>query len=115
MNPVIPILENRAKLGETMTTLQILEEMSSWYYVDVDKEFQNAIDEGLIVKDGKDDLGQDLWVLANCSVKRPVQDVAAETAHVKKMMAGAVAYARERAAERARLNPQPPAEIRHND
>ncbi len=115
MNPVIPVLEYRAKYGETMTEPQIIDDISSWFYVDADKAFQDAVKEGLIVKDGKDGMDQDLWVLVNCSVKRPVRDEAAGDAYVKKVMADADAYVEKRVAERMRLGPQPTSKIRHND
>ncbi len=113
VNPVIPVLERRAKYGETMTEPQIIDDIASWFYVDADKAFQDAIKEGLIVKDGKNCVDQDLWVLVNCSVKRLVRDKAAGDAHVKKVMADADAYVEKRVAERMRSGSWPPAKTGH--
>ncbi len=113
MNPVISILEYRAKLGEPMSTSQIMDDIGSWFYVDDDKVFRDAVREGLIVKDGKDDLGEDLWVLANCSIKKQAPDKNLPSA--EEMMTDADAYAKKRAAERARLNSQPTAKTEHDN
>ncbi len=115
MNPVIPVLERRAKYGETMTEPQILDDISSWFYVDADKAFQDAIKEGLIVKDGKNPFGEDLWILPNYPIKKPsAAEMAADEAYVQKVMAEAVAYAKKPVAEQMPLDTKPPTKIGHN-
>ncbi len=116
MNPVIPVLKRSAKYGETMTEMQILEDIRSRFYVAPRKAFRDAVKEGLIVKDGKDPFGEDLWILPGHPIKRrSAAEIVADEAYVDNMMAEADAYVEKRATERARLNPQPPAQIRHND
>ncbi len=119
-NPVIRVLKRRAKYGMATTEPQILDDIRSWFRAEPRKAFRDAVKEGLIVKDGRNFLGQDLWILPGHPIKKPsAAEKAANDAYVKKMMADADAYARERAAERAteqmRLRSQPPTEIRHND
>ncbi len=112
MNPVIRVLERRAKYGATTTEPQILDDIKSWFRAEPRKAFQDAVKEGLIVKDGRNRLGQDFWILPGHPVKKPSAE---SMARAEKSMADADAYAKEQAAERMRLGSQQPAEIRHND
>ncbi len=110
-NPIIRVMKYRAKYGATTTEYQILEDVEPLYYGDPREAFQNAVKKGLIAKDGKNLLGDDLWIIPGHPIKKLTAE---EIAEGDRIMAEADAYARERAAERARLNPQPPAKIEHN-
>ncbi len=116
MNPVIPVLKRRARHDTTTTELQILEGVGSWYYGDPRKAFRDAVKEGLIVKDGKNPFGQDLWILVGHPIKEPsAEEIAADQAYVDNMMAEAAAYAKKPVVEQMPLDTKPPAKIRHND
>ncbi len=90
----------------TATEVQILEDIRSRFYVAPCKAFQAAVKEGLIVKDGKDPFGEDLWILVGHPVKEPsAEEIAVDEAYVDNMMAEADAYVKKRATERAHLSP----------